>query len=130
MRVNWKNRTIEIDKKPTSIRLDYLDPYNLTEEEKEYVRKLVREYSMNLYELELDHHTLRFEERELDYLWDCLVNHDIEPTYELIIEILKTDSNMVRDIIQYHASDTVVRDSFYNNILLGKYDKIIKGRKQ
>ena len=80
---------------------------------------------MKIYEFKLDLHTLRFEEKELDHLWDCFVNADIRPSYEMLVTVIQSDEDILRKMIMWHSSDTEVRDNLCKNIREGKYDNTI-----
>lgn len=81
---------------------------------------------MKLYEVKLDNHTLRFNEKELDCLWDCFVDFDIQPTYEMIVKVIQSDEALLRQMVMWHPSNTEVRDNLYTNIREGKYKEMLR----
>lgn len=80
---------------------------------------------MKLYEIKLDLHTLRFDEKDLDCLWDCFIEAGIIPSYEAIVTVIQSDEEILRQMVMWDSSDSVVRDNLCENIMSGKYDDII-----
>ena len=81
-----------------------------------------------LYSIELGKHILRFDEKDLDYLWDCIIGNDIKPNYNMILKVIESDHRLLEKIVMFDVSDTEVRDGLYINIESGKYKDSIEGQ--
>ena len=79
-----------------------------------------------LYSIKLYKHTLRFDENDLDGLWDCFVEAgNIVPTYEMILKVIESDNRLLEKIVMFGTRDTEVRDELYGKLINKKYSDII-----
>lgn len=68
--------------------------------------------------------THKIKERDMCCLWDCLIDLDITPTYDLIFDCILSDSNIRGLGLSWGFGDTPLVEEFYENVKKGKYDSI------
>lgn len=79
-----------------------------------------------LYSIKLYKHTLRFDENDLNGLWDCFVDAgNIVPTFDMILKVIESDHRLLEKIVMFGTRDTEVREELYVNLVNKKYSDII-----